>query len=114
MGLCDWQCVAKGHWSRDVAYLLATALTVNDRRAWERELLAYYLDELGRLTGAHFDAAEAWDKYREQMLHALWMWTITLCHSPLLPAMQSRETSTTMIVRIATAMADLDTLIAAK
>jgi hypothetical protein len=38
------------------------------------------------------------------------MWTITLCHSPLLPNMQSEETTLTMIERIATAMADLDSI----
>jgi len=41
------------------------------------------------------------------------MWTITLCHSPLLPNMQSAETTLTMIERITTAMADLDALEAA-
>jgi len=47
------------------------------------------------------------------MLHAFWMWTITLCHSPFLPAMQTKETSFKMVSRIATAMSDLDSLSAA-
>ena len=38
------------------------------------------------------------------------MWTITLCHSPLLPNMQREETMLTMIERITTAMADLDSI----
>jgi hypothetical protein len=38
------------------------------------------------------------------------MWTITLCHSPLLPNMQPEDTTLTMIERISTAMADLDTI----
>jgi hypothetical protein len=38
------------------------------------------------------------------------MWTITLCHSRLLPNMQPADTTLTMIERITTAMADLDAL----
>ena len=47
MGLCDWQCVSAGHWSLDVAYALTTLLTIEDRRAWERDLLARYLERSG-------------------------------------------------------------------
>jgi hypothetical protein len=45
-----------------------------------------------------------------RMLHALWMWAITLCHSPWLPDVQPTETSTGLIVRIATAIVDLDSI----
>lgn len=44
------------------------------------------------------------------MLHALSTWTITLCHSPLLPAKQPEDTAREMIARIATAIPDLDSL----
>lgn len=43
-------------------------------------------------------------------LHGLLMWTISLCHSPLLPNMQSEETMLSMTERITTAMADLDSI----
>ena len=46
MGLCDWQCPSRGHWSRDVAYAISAALTVENRRSWERDLLARYLERL--------------------------------------------------------------------
>jgi thiamine kinase-like enzyme len=108
MGLCDWQCPSKGHWSRDVAYALAAGLTPEHRRAWERELLDRYLERLGEATGARIEREDAWRWYRQQMFHALWMWTITLCHSPLLPGMQPEETSLAMIERITTALSDLD------
>ena len=110
MGLCDWQCPSKGHWSRDVAYALAAALRPDDRRAWERDLLERYLQRLSEATGEAFEFEDSWRLYRQQMLHALWMWTITLCHSPLLPSMQPEETSLAMIERIALAMSDLDSL----
>jgi hypothetical protein len=113
MGLCDWQCLTQGHWSRDLSYMISAALTIEHRRAWEHDLLQRYVDRLNELTGAAIDFDQAWNQYRAQMLHALWMWTITLCHSPFLPAMQSEATSVEMIARIAAAMSDLDSIGAA-
>ena len=40
VGITDWQCSLFGHWSYDVSYLIASILTVEDRRRWEQELLA--------------------------------------------------------------------------
>ena len=113
MGLCDWQCLARGHWSRDVAYMITAALTPDDRRAWERDLLVRYLERFAALAGDRPDFDRSFLNYRQQMVHALLMWTITLCHSPLLPNMQPVDATLTMIGRIATAMADLDALDAA-
>ena len=110
MGLCDWQCLARGHWSRDFAYALTAALQPADRRNWEKDLLRRYLARFAELTGARLDFDTSFLHYRQQMVHALLMWTITLCHSPLLPNMQSEETTLAMIERISTAMADLDAL----
>lgn len=110
MGLCDWQCLSRGHWSRDVAYAIAAALTPDDRRKWERDMLSRYLERFGALTGAQLDFDGGFRHYREQMVHALLMWTITLRPSPLLPNMQPEETTLVMIERIAMAMADLETI----
>jgi aminoglycoside phosphotransferase (APT) family kinase protein len=110
MGLCDWQCPSRGHWSRDFAYAVTAALTVEDRRAWDRELLRRYLDRLSATVGRRFEFDEAWTLYRQQIFHALSMWTITLCHSPLLPAMQPEAASLAMIERMTWAIADLDAL----
>ena len=110
MGLCDWQCLSRGHWSRDVAYAVTAALTPAHRRMWEKDLLVRYLDRFAMMTGAKPDFEESFRNYRQQIVHALLMWTITLCHSPLLPNMQSADTTLTMIERITTAMADLDAL----
>lgn len=110
MGLCDWQCLSRGHWSRDFAYAVTAALTPDDRRKWEKDLLVRYLERFAELTGTRPDFDRSSLYYRQQMVHALLMWTITLCHSPLLPNMQSEETTLAMIERISTAMADLDSL----
>jgi aminoglycoside/choline kinase family phosphotransferase len=113
MGLHDWQCICRGHWSRDVAYCLATALTTDNRRAWERKLLQYYLEQL-RAAGApaiKFDFA--WRHYREQLFGALAWWTGTLGQPPDKPDMQPRASSLEFIGRIARAIDDLDALEAA-
>jgi aminoglycoside phosphotransferase (APT) family kinase protein len=110
MGLGDWQCTSRSHWGRDFAYTITTALTVEDRRAWERELLAYYLDHLGRSGGAVTDFDTAWTIYRQQLVAALAWWTVTLCPPPGTPDMQPRDVTIEFIRRIATAIDDLDAL----
>jgi hypothetical protein len=47
-GFLDFQLAVRGHWANDVTYLLATALAPPERRAHERELIGFYLDELRR------------------------------------------------------------------
>src|SRR5581483_1890598 len=51
MGLADWGVVHRGHWSRDVAYTITTALPIELRRSWERDLLRLYLDRLAECRG---------------------------------------------------------------
>jgi aminoglycoside phosphotransferase (APT) family kinase protein len=110
MGLCDWQCSSRGHWSRDFAYAVSAALTPEDRRNWERDLLKRYLRRVSAYCEASFDFDRCLTYYRQQLLHALAMWTITLCHSPLLPSMQPEEMTVAMIERMAVAIDDLDAL----
>jgi aminoglycoside phosphotransferase (APT) family kinase protein len=110
MGLCDWQCLSRGHWTRDFAYAVTASLTPDNRRSWERELLARYIERFAEKTGITPDFDLSFQRYRQQIVHALAMWTITLCHSRLLPNMQPEDTTLTMIERITTAMADLDAL----
>ncbi|EHB58502.1 aminoglycoside phosphotransferase [Mycolicibacterium rhodesiae JS60] len=108
LGLCDWQCVSVGHWSRDLAYALATVLSVDQRRSWERELIDSYLDQF---QAAHaVPRSEALELYRQQLTGALAMWTTTLRPPKFLPAMQPLETSVEMLRRILTAIDDHDVL----
>jgi hypothetical protein len=110
MGLGDWALVCKGHWSRDVAYALMTTLAIEDRRAWERELLRRYLERMREACGLTLDFDRAWTLYRQQAFAALLMWTPTLCHPPTMPDMQPEVMSREMIARISAAIADLDAL----
>ena len=110
MGLNDWQCLCRGHWSRDLAYCLSTSLSIADRRAWERELVTYYLDRLHAAGGPRIEFEFAWRHYRAQLLGALAWWTGTLGQPPNKQDMQPPEISLEFIKRITTAMDDLDAL----
>jgi hypothetical protein len=113
MGLSDWQCVGRGHWARDVAYAVATALTVEERRATERDLLRFYLDALHARGGPRLEFDAAWTAYRAQLLSALAWWTMTLTPSAAMPDMQPLGTTNVFLSRIAIAMDDLDSIDAA-
>jgi aminoglycoside phosphotransferase (APT) family kinase protein len=110
MGLGDWQCCVKGHWSRDLAYTISTALTVEHRRAWEGELIRYYLDQLASAGGDVMTVGEVMPLYRQQMLTALAMWTGTYTPAAGTPNMQPEATSIEFIKRITQAMDDLNSL----
>ena len=110
MGLNDWQCVCRGHWGRDFSYALSAALEVEDRRRWERDLLAYYLDHLHAAGVPKISFDGAWTIYRQQLFGALAWWTGTLGQPPSAPEMQPKDSSLQFIGRMATAIDDLDAL----
>lgn len=110
MGLSDWQCCGRAHWGRDVAYTISTALTPENRRLWERDLLELYLDSLQAAGGPAVSFDEAWTVYRQQLMTALTWWTVTLTPPPGLPDMQPRDTTLEFIRRISTAIDDLGSL----
>jgi hypothetical protein len=110
MGLNDWQCSSKGNWARDLAYVLSTSLSIEDRRASERDLLRYYLDRLHAAGGARIGFEDGWKLYREQLFSALAWWTGTLGQPPEAPKMQPPETSIEFIKRMSHAIDDLDAL----
>jgi Phosphotransferase enzyme family len=109
MGLGDWQCVTRAHWARDVCYAIGSALSIEDRRLWEKDLLRLYLDELAREGGPHVSFDEAWLHYRQQLVTALVWWTLTLTPGDALPDMQPRDITLEMIRRLAVAADDCDT-----
>jgi hypothetical protein len=108
MGLCDWQCLGKGHWARDISYAISTTLAVEDRRAWERDLLGRYLERMREQCGLRITFEEAWELCRQQLFLALMMWTPTLVHTRTTPDMQPEVMSLEMIKRITAAMSDME------
>ena len=112
MGVADWQVGLQGSWAYDYSYLLATALAVEDRRAWEGELLDLYLDALTTAGGGRVPRARAWQAYRQAMFYPYFAWVYTIGRSRLQPRFQPEGVSLTMIERIAAAIDDLDSLAA--
>lgn len=110
MGMNDWQCSCKGHLSRDLSYCISAALTVEQRRAWERDLVGYYVDLMREKGVTTIDFDEVWLSYRAQMFGALAWWTGTLGQPPEAPEMQPRDASMAFIERMTHAMDDLDSL----
>ncbi len=45
-GLLDWQLMCRGHHIHDVSYLVTTALSIEERRKHEQDLVRFYLDRL--------------------------------------------------------------------
>jgi thiamine kinase-like enzyme len=110
MGLGDWQCASRGHWGRDVAYAIAVALTPENRRSWEKELLRFYLDRMQAAGGPPTSFDDAWTHYRQQLISALTWWTVTLKPPESIPDMQPEDITREFIRRIAIAMDDVDSL----
>lgn len=101
----DWQCQMRSPALDDVTYFLVGALTIDDRRRHERELLRHYLDCLAAkgVPAPTFDAA--WTTYRQQLFHGL-MFVATP------PQMQPDDVVAAFVERYCTAVDDLDGLAA--
>ncbi|MBF6174888.1 aminoglycoside phosphotransferase family protein [Nocardia blacklockiae] len=112
MGHVDWQVVMRGGWAHDFAYAVNSGCEPEDRRAWDRDLLAAYLDELGQAGGEAPSFDDAWLLYRQQSLFAYAAWAFTIGRAAYQPRMQSTETCLTLLKRITTAIDDHDALTA--
>ena len=103
VGLLDWQTCQLGEWAADVAYFLVLALSVEDRRRHERDLLQHYLDRLAASGVAAPTFDEAWLSYRQ---HAAWCFLTTLC--PV--ERQPEAVCMTWAERACAAILDLETI----
>jgi hypothetical protein len=110
VGFADWQVTMKGAWSFDFAYTLLTALSLEQRRAWDKELLLFYLARVKERGGDPPPLAEAWELYRRQTLYTYVGWLATIGFGALQPSMQPDSASLEFIKRAAYAMEDLDSL----
>ena len=72
MGWLDFQLSHRGCYSRDLTYLITTALSIEMRRQHERELLRFYLEEIRRLGVVHVPTwDEAWLLHRQSTFWGL-------------------------------------------
>ncbi|CAK7229396.1 hypothetical protein SEUCBS140593_007228 [Sporothrix eucalyptigena] len=110
MGITDWQVLSRGHWSRDLAYVLGTGVSVERRREWEKDMVAVYVKALGAAGGPTVSTDEAWLELRRQSLAALAYWTCTLTPSASMPDMQPEAPTREFIKRLAALVDDHDAL----
>jgi aminoglycoside phosphotransferase (APT) family kinase protein len=108
VGVADWQVGLKGSWAFDYAYILATALEIEERRANEHDLLDFYLEQLAAAGGGRIPRQEAWAAYRQATFYPYFAWLYTHGRSRLQPRFQPQEVSLMLIERIAAAIDDLD------
>lgn len=99
-GLLDWQCVRRGSWAFDVSYYLVSALTLEQRRAHEHELLEHYWSKLEAAGGPRVDRNDALNEYRVCLGYGLVAW---LSNDP---ALQPEHYNTIVSNRFAWAMDD--------
>jgi phosphotransferase family enzyme len=100
----DWQLVQRGPWYLDVGYHIASALSTEDRRRSERDLVRHYLE---RLAAAGVDAPsrdDAWLGVRRGIVHGFYLWGITLKVDPAVTG--------ALLQRLGTAAADHDSFAA--
>ncbi|BDE13015.1 aminoglycoside phosphotransferase [Mycobacterium kiyosense] len=106
VGFLDWQVARHGNWSLDVGYFLQGALTIEDRRSSERELLEQYRASLG-LPGPEMPSSdEVWLRYRASVAHGLAIW---LCTASAGDLWQRPDIAVALAQRYSAAYADLDT-----
>ncbi|KKW66460.1 aminoglycoside phosphotransferase [Mycolicibacterium elephantis] len=106
VGFLDWQMARRGNWSLDVGYFLQGALTIEDRRRAERDLLTEYRDALTLPADEKPTADEVWLRYRASVAHGLAIWMATLSGGD---AWQGADICLALAQRYSAAFLDLDT-----
>ncbi|MDL9938925.1 hypothetical protein QSJ18_19445 [Gordonia sp. ABSL1-1] len=109
LNLYDWQGIGRGGWALDVGYAISTALDVEDRRAWEHDLLELYVDKLAEVGGKPPTVDEAFLAYRQQMFRGFIFWTYTYLVGKV-SQLQTEAHVRTLVRRSAQALVDLDSL----
>ncbi|MGE5695130.1 MAG: phosphotransferase [Candidatus Sericytochromatia bacterium] len=105
VGFLDWQVTRRGNWSLDLGYFLQGALTVEDRRRSERQLLEEYRDALALPSGESPSMDEIWSRYRASVAHGLTLW---LCTASAGELWQRPDIAIALAQRYSTAYADLE------
>lgn len=106
VGFLDWQMVRRGNFSLDLGYFLQGALTIEDRRRSERDLLEEYRGALHLPAGEMPTAGDIWLGYRASVAHGLAIWMATLSGGD---AWQRADICLAFAQRYAAAFVDLDT-----
>lgn len=108
MRLADWQGPARADWIWDMTFAISTSLTVENRRAWEMDLIRFYLDRLHHAGGPAPDFNAAWDAYRKYLFIALSWWDCDINFKGFDMDLQPLEAILEIVRRTSTAIDDLD------
>lgn len=106
VGFLDWQVLRRGNPSVDLGYFLQGAVTVDDRRVGERDLVDTYLEALDLPRDERPTDDELWLRYRASAAHGLALWLATAASD----TWQQPEVSLTLARRYAAAFVDLDSI----
>ena len=105
-GFLDWQVARRGNWSQDLGYFFVSALTVEDRRTHQDDLIREYLDALELPAQRRPSSDEVWRRYRASIAFALPIWLATHRTS----VTQTPAGSLSLCKRYGQAFVDLDTV----
>lgn len=106
VGFLDWQVARSGNWSLDLGYFLQGAVTIEDRRRHERELLEVYRESLGLPAAELPSMDEIWLRYRASVAHGLTLW---LCTASAGELWQRPDIALALAQRYSAAYGDLQT-----
>ncbi|AZG48261.1 hypothetical protein D7316_04878 [Gordonia insulae] len=104
--IIDWQTITVGNPLRDIAFLLSTSLTVDDRRAHERDILLAYHRRLGALGVTDYTFDDCWSDYVDSLIQAPMI--IVFGCGAAMPTERGDRMFTTMLERAAAAIDDLN------
>ena len=103
IGWYDWQLTRRGSWAHDVGYFIVSAMSVEDRRAHERELIGAYVDQVNAERPGALTFEQAWAAYSATPPYGLGIFLQTLG----LGGYQSDEVSRVCVERFGRAGQDL-------
>ncbi len=106
VGFLDWQVARRGNWSLDLGYFLQGALTTEDRRRHENDLLDEYRDALALPAAEMPSREEIRLGYRASVAHGLTLW---LCTASAGELWQRPDIAIALAQRYCAAYSDLDT-----
>lgn len=107
IGFLDWGMIHIGKPLRDVSYFITMALTPEDRRVHEHELLRHYLRHRDTLGGVHIGFDNAWRAYCAYASYNV----VACCHVVTFPegvSEKRRIFAESLLWRAEAAIADLD------
>ena len=103
----DWQTLSLGLPVRDLAYLVGTGLSIDDRRAHEREIVEAYHRALTAYGVTDYPLETCWDDYRFAMLQGPLVSVFGCAYGARTERGDAMFAA--MVERSCTAMSDLDT-----